>query len=148
MLSVLRLGCALALLGVGCSTHTGVAKKKAETPAKQGVIGRPRNPAPSDSEVVLLAVDESVQLPGSDVHMTVEEIVYVDSPCPPGAQCIWSGLRKNVHAVLINGELAQSTILALGIPQEIFGLRIVITALTPEACEVRLLGEPLAPPAP
>lgn len=61
------------------------------------------------------------------------EVVSVveDSRCPVDVQCIWAGtVRVNVHASY--GVISKNIILSLGVPYEINGHSVTLTAVLPE----------------
>ena len=88
VLSALSLAC--------CATDKAAHPSAAELPFSSG----PRTVTGS----------EVIGLRGASV--TVEKVIYVNSPCPEGAQCIHSGVVKQVLFTVTHTGTAQATVVA------------------------------------
>lgn len=57
-------------------------------------------------EEFTLSKGETARVMGLNVYLTLKDFIY--APCPPGAQCFWSGLAV-VYELKVDGKVYESS---------------------------------------
>ena len=86
--------------------------------------------APLSSGTVTVRGGERFAL--GEVEVTVDEVTFVDEPCPPNARCIHSGVIQLVHfGIARKGGAKTSAAVRPGAPQIVDGLRLDVKRVRP-----------------
>jgi hypothetical protein len=73
--------------------------------------------------------DEVFQLVGAMVR--VDRVVYVHNPCPPGVQCITSGIIHNVHVTVTRGDVTEAAIVGEVKDKGVNGVQVHVGEVRP-----------------
>lgn len=126
----------LALAAVGCS-HAA-SEQKPDVGAPQALTTKPAPEASvSPPQTAQTARDtgrqkvhggEAFTLSGAEVK--VSKVVYVNQPCPKGAECIHSGIIKVVHFQVAHGGPEQQASVHEGQDAVVDGVQLRVFSVT------------------
>ena len=118
------LGRTLALLVAACSApHPTPAQRAADAPSP-AVAARPLASGP-----VTVRGGEVIELAGARVE--VGRIIYLNRPCPEGAQCVISGVIKQVELRVVRWGTSALVSLSEGERKVESGVEIVVRSVRP-----------------
>lgn len=128
---------ALTAAGLAC------AAAPVETPSSAPAAGTPpppAAPAPAADTPARgrLEAGGRLALPSGDGALLLREIVWIDSPCPEGATCVWSGVKKEAHVTMERAGAKQDAILLPGKAAELLGLRVRLIGLEETVAELEV----------
>ena len=129
------LGLLAAMLAGGCS-HAA-SEQRPETSSTQAMKSEPAPTVkpeptltvnPKDSGRQKVHGGEALALEGADVK--VVKVVYVNSPCPKGAECIHSGIIKVVQFKVARGGQEKLVSVSEGNDQVVEGVQLRVFVVT------------------
>jgi hypothetical protein len=136
--SPLRLVALLALSTACCTQGKPPPGDQAPAPAPAGAPAPTSAPAPAPraaaalprgSGVVTARGGETIELDGA--RITVVRVTYLNEPCPPGMQCLHSGILKQVEVRVLRGPAPVLATVVEGQPQVVDGVQIAVRAVRP-----------------
>ena len=71
---------------------------------------------------------ESFSLRGGTT-VSVKSVAYANSPCPPGVQCISSGIVKLVHFTVSHGAVAEEAAVNAGTSKVVAGVELQVLSV-------------------
>jgi hypothetical protein len=124
----------LTVAGLAC------AAAPVETPssAPGATPAPPATPSAAGPARARLEAGGRLALPSGDGQLLLREIVWIDSPCPEGATCVWSGVKKEAHVTMERSGARQDAILLPGKAAELLGLRVRLLELEETAAELEV----------
>ena len=134
-MSLLRL-LAVVALSTACCTQGKPPPGASSAPARTAALPRSSGP-------ITVRGGETIELDGATV--AVVQVTYLNEPCPPGMQCIHSGILKQVEFRVRRGQAPVVATVVEGQRQVVDGVELVVRAVRagPEADVEASL--PLAP---
>ncbi len=139
--------------GGSSPTPNGAASQPTPTPAPTAAATQP-TPTPAPTAAASLATGRQVVKGGETFSLqgatvTVDRVTYLNNPCPPGAQCITSGVIKTVAFSVTAGAASDKAVLSEGMQRVVSGVmpRVVSVTAGPQAeIEASLPVAPAATP--
>jgi hypothetical protein len=117
---------AVVALSTACCTQGRPPPGEGSAPARTAAL-------PRASGLITVRGGETIELDGATV--TVVQVSYLNEPCPPGMQCLHSGVIKQVEFRVRRGQAPVVATVVEGQRQVVDGVEVVVRAVRagPEA---------------